>query len=105
MDWWVIEYDNQKFDSHKFLKNVQDELGPLFIAAGGGPAGAGVFHPVNSSQDGRERLYFNSKAAAVGGVPELLSKYHAKKCSEPSEFCGVFVGNHAEPLNSPLPRT
>ena len=105
MDWWVIEYDNQKFDSHIFLKSVQEELWPLFVAAGGGPAGAGVFHPFHSSRDGKERLYFNSKAGAIQGVPELLSKYRAKKCNEPSEFCGVFLGNHAEPLNSPFPLT
>jgi hypothetical protein len=101
MDWWMIEYDNKNFDSHKFLDAVQNALAPLFIAAGGGPAGAGVFHPVRLARDNKERLYFNSKAAGIPGVHELLSQYRVKECEKLSEWVGVFVGNHAEPFNNP----
>jgi hypothetical protein len=106
MGWWVIEYDNKKFDSHKFMRKLQVELMPLFIAAGGGPAGAGVFHPVSVSDDSKERFYFNSKVVSIPRIRELLSIYGAKECPKPTEFCGVFIGNHVEPLNQPwIPKT
>jgi hypothetical protein len=71
---------------------------PLFIAAGGGPSGAGVFNPVSLSEDNKERLYFNSKSMSISGIRELLSRYGAKECPEPTELSGVFIGNHVEPL-------
>lgn len=38
---------------------------------------------------------------SISGIRELVSRYGGKECPKPTEFTGVFIGNHVEPLNQP----
>src|SRR2546426_11586992 len=82
-DWWIIEYDSQRNDSHAFETRIQREIESLLAVAGNSARGAKVLR--RRAPDNKYQIYFNPKAACLPGAPAFLSRYGAKPCKKPTD--------------------